>query len=52
MVEQSVKAALAMSDYGPVLEPGQTPMHDRADKLLADPRVGRTFLGGSIEDSA
>jgi branched-chain amino acid transport system ATP-binding protein len=24
-------------------------MHDRAEKLLADPRVGRLFLGGHIE---
>jgi len=49
MVEQNAKAALAISDYGVVLELGQTRMHDRADKLLADPRVGRLFLGGSIE---
>lgn len=49
MVEQNAKAALAMSDYGLVLELGQTRMHDRADKLLADPRVGRLFLGGHIE---
>jgi branched-chain amino acid transport system ATP-binding protein len=50
MVEQNAKAALAMSDYGLVLELGQTRMHDRADKLLADPRVGRLFLGGHIDD--
>ncbi len=50
MVEQNAKAALAMSDYGLVLELGQTRMHDRADTLLADPRVGRLFLGGHIED--
>jgi branched-chain amino acid transport system ATP-binding protein len=52
MVEQNAKAALAMSDYGLVLELGQTRLHDRADNLLADPRVGRLFLGGSIEKSA
>jgi len=52
MVEQNAKAALAMSDYGLVLELGQTRMHDRADKLLADPRVGQLFLGGHIEDAA
>jgi branched-chain amino acid transport system ATP-binding protein len=50
MVEQNAKAALAMSDYGLVLELGQTRMHDRADKLLADPRVGRLFLGGHIDE--
>ncbi|TCT12456.1 amino acid/amide ABC transporter ATP-binding protein 2 (HAAT family) [Tepidamorphus gemmatus] len=52
MVEQNAKAALAVSDYGLVLELGQTRMHDRADKLLADPRVGQLFLGGHIEDAA
>jgi branched-chain amino acid transport system ATP-binding protein len=50
MVEQNAKAALAMSDFGLVLELGQARMHDRADKLLADPRVGRLFLGGHIEE--
>ena len=50
MVEQNAKAALAMSDYGLVLELGQTRMHDRADVLLNDPRVGHLFLGGHIED--
>ncbi len=52
MVEQNAKAALAMSDYGLVLELGQTRMHDRAAALLADPRVGHLFLGGSIEEPA
>jgi branched-chain amino acid transport system ATP-binding protein len=49
MVEQNAKAALAMSDYGLVLELGRTRMHDRASTLLADPRVGQLFLGGHIE---
>jgi branched-chain amino acid transport system ATP-binding protein len=52
MVEQNAKAALAISDYGIVLELGQTRMHDRAATLLADPRVGRLFLGASVEDAA
>lgn len=52
MVEQNAKAALAMSDYGLVLELGQVRMHDRADALLADPRVGRLFLGGHIDEDA
>lgn len=51
MVEQNAKAALAMSDYGIVLELGQTRMHDRADKLLKDPRVGQLFLGGHVEET-
>ena len=52
MVEQNAKAALAMSDYGLVLELGQTRMHDRADTLLANRRVGHLFLGGNIEEEA
>jgi branched-chain amino acid transport system ATP-binding protein len=51
MVEQNAKAALAMSDFGLVLELGQTRMHDRATKLLADPRVGQLFLGGHVAAS-
>ncbi|MCI5076501.1 ABC transporter ATP-binding protein [Oricola sp.] len=50
MVEQNAKAALAMSDYGLVLELGQTRMHDKAQTLLDDPRVGHLFLGGHIEE--
>lgn len=51
MVEQNAKAALAMSDYGIVLELGQMRMHDKADTLLKDPRVGQLFLGGHIDDA-
>jgi branched-chain amino acid transport system ATP-binding protein len=49
MVEQNAKAALAMSDYGLVLELGQTRMHDEAAKLLNDRKVGQLFLGGHME---
>ena len=45
MVEQNAKAALAMSDYGLVLELGRTRMHDKASALLADPRVGPVVSG-------
>ena len=48
MVEQNARSALAVSDYGLVLELGQTRMHDEAGKLLADPRVGQLFLGGHV----
>jgi branched-chain amino acid transport system ATP-binding protein len=52
MVEQNAKAALALSDYGLVLELGQTRMHDDAKKLLVDPRVGKLFLGGHVHEDA
>ena len=52
MVEQNARAALRMSDYGIVIELGQTRMHDRAETLLGDRRVGHLFLGGNIEEEA
>ncbi|AFL50720.1 branched-chain amino acid transport system ATP-binding protein [Sinorhizobium fredii] len=51
MVEQNAKAALAMSDYGLVLEQGRSRIYDKADKLLADPRVGQLFLGAHLEEA-
>lgn len=52
MVEQNAKSALAVSDDGIVLELGQTRMHDKAQSLLNDPRVGQLFLGGHMEATA
>ncbi|MGV8832282.1 MAG: ABC transporter ATP-binding protein [Devosia sp.] len=52
MVEQNAKAALAMSDFGLVLELGQTRMFDKADRVLSDPRVGKLFLGGHMGEEA
>jgi branched-chain amino acid transport system ATP-binding protein len=49
LIEQNAKRALESSDYGIVLELGQTRMFDVAGKLLADPRVGQLFLGGTME---
>ena len=50
MVEQNAKSALANSDYGLVLELGQTRMHETAEKILADPRVGSLFLGAHLHE--
>lgn len=53
MIEQNARSALQISDYGLVLELGQTRLFDTAAAILADPRVGQLFLGGGIvEDSA
>ncbi|WP_333824748.1 ABC transporter ATP-binding protein [Pinisolibacter sp.] len=52
MIEQNARSALAMSDWGLVLELGRTRMFDRADKILNDPRVGQLFLGGSLAEAA
>lgn len=51
MVEQNARSALQHSDYGLVLELGETRLHDRAEAILADPRVGRLFLGAGMPAS-
>jgi len=48
MIEQDARSALQISDYGLVLELGQTRMHNKAQAILADPRVAQLFLGGHI----
>jgi branched-chain amino acid transport system ATP-binding protein len=48
MIEQNAKRALEMSDYGVVMELGQTRMEASAAQVLADPRVGQLFLGGAM----
>jgi branched-chain amino acid transport system ATP-binding protein len=52
MIEQNARSALEMSDYGVVLELGQTRIVDTAQSILRDPRIGQLFLGGSIEKPA
>lgn len=52
MIEQNARSALAISDYGIVLELGQTRLVDRADRVLGDPRIGELFLGGAMRDGA
>ncbi len=46
MVEQNAKKGLEFADLGYVLVSGQTALAGPGDELLADPRVGRLFLGG------
>ncbi|MFC5499742.1 ABC transporter ATP-binding protein [Caenimonas terrae] len=52
MVEQNARSALQRSDYGLVLELGETRLHDRAATILADPRVGQLFLGAGMGNTA
>jgi branched-chain amino acid transport system ATP-binding protein len=52
MIEQNARSALEISDYGIVLELGQTRLVDRAERVLNDPRIGQLFLGGAMTDSA
>jgi len=46
MVEQNAKKGLEFADIGYVLVSGQVAMAGRGDDLLADPDVGKLFLGG------
>lgn len=46
MVEQNAKKGLEFADIGYVLVAGELAMAGRGKDLLADPKVGRLFLGG------
>jgi branched-chain amino acid transport system ATP-binding protein len=48
LIEQNAKQALEISDYGLVLELGQTRIEGRARDILADPRIAELFLGGAL----
>jgi branched-chain amino acid transport system ATP-binding protein len=48
LIEQNARQALQMSDYGLVLEQGQTRIEDTAARILNDPRVAELFLGGGL----
>jgi branched-chain amino acid transport system ATP-binding protein len=52
MVEQNAKSALEHSDYGIVLEQGQTRMEGDARAILADRRIAQLFLGGGLAADA
>lgn len=45
LVEQNARAALAVADYGYVLENGEIRMHGPASELAHDPRVIEAYLG-------
>jgi len=49
LIEQNAKLALQMSDYGLVLEQGQTRIEDTAANILNDPRIAELFLGGGLK---
>jgi branched-chain amino acid transport system ATP-binding protein len=52
LIEQNAKQALQISDYGLVLEQGQTRIEDTAANILADPRIAQLFLGGGLAQTA
>jgi branched-chain amino acid transport system ATP-binding protein len=46
MVEQNAKKGLEFADIGYVLVSGNLALAGSGDELLANPEVGRLFLGG------
>ena len=48
LIEQNAKQALQISDFGLVLEQGQTRIEDTATNILNDPRIAQLFLGGGL----
>ena len=51
LIEQNARQALQVSDYGLVLEQGQTRIEDSAANILADARVAQLFLGGGLQQA-
>jgi branched-chain amino acid transport system ATP-binding protein len=47
LVEQNAKAALAISDFGYVMESGRVVFYGKADELLNHPDVREFYLGGT-----
>lgn len=48
IVEQNVKAALRIADYGLVVENGRVVIESAAQNLSNDPRVAAAYLGGHV----
>lgn len=52
LIEQNARQALQASDYGLVLEQGQSRIEAAAASILADPRIAQLFLGGGLAPAA
>ena len=51
IVEQNVRMALLLAEYGYIIRDGLILMEGEANGLLADPNVKSSFLGGSVAGS-
>jgi branched-chain amino acid transport system ATP-binding protein len=47
LVEQNAKAALAIADYGYVMESGRVVFYGKAAQLITHPDVREFYLGGA-----
>ena len=52
LVEQNARAALAVADYGYVLEMGSVVLEGPAEQLAADPRIVDAYLGAQGNSNA
>ena len=52
VVEQNVRMALILAQYGYIIRDGVIMMEGEAKKLISDPAVKESFLGGSVANSS
>ncbi|MEJ2359688.1 MAG: ABC transporter ATP-binding protein [Deinococcales bacterium] len=51
LVEQNVRAGLAIATHGIVLESGQVRLEGSHDDVLGNPQIGRLYLGTALADA-
>jgi len=51
VVEQNVRMALILAQYGYIIRDGVIMMQGEAKKLISDPAVKESFLGGTVSDT-
>ena len=52
VVEQNVRMALILAQYGYIIRDGVIMIEGKADQLISDPAVKESFLGGSVADTS
>ena len=51
LVEQNARAALALADYGYVLENGRIALQGPAGELANNPRIAQSYMGMTTSDA-
>jgi branched-chain amino acid transport system ATP-binding protein len=51
LVEQNVRAGLAIATHGIVLESGRVRLEGSHDEVLGNPQIGRLYLGTALADA-
>ena len=52
VVEQNVRMALILANYGYIIRDGVIMIEGKAEQLISDPAVKESFLGGSVADTS